>query len=78
MDHGTQCPYCIRRHTKATLRHGASHEELMKGAWVASEMRVGAAYAHSLLAIEEMKNRDSEECVSGRLAWRVDERTVPD
>lgn len=53
--HVTQCPYCIRGHTKAALRHGASDEELMEAIWVAAEMRAGGAYAHSALAIEEME-----------------------
>ena len=52
--HVTQCPYCIKGHTKAALRHGASQEELMEAIWVAAEMRAGGAYAHSILAIEEM------------------------
>ena len=58
--HVTQCPYCIRGHTKAALRHGATAEEIMEAIWVAAEMRAGAAYAHSALAldtIEEAKNR---------------------
>jgi len=53
--HVTQCPYCIKGHTRAALRHGASQEELMEAIWVAAEMRAGGAYAHSLLAIEEMR-----------------------
>ena len=53
--HVTQCPYCIKGHTKAALRHGASPEELMEAIWVATEMRAGGAYAHSVLAIEEME-----------------------
>src|SRR5450759_2742703 len=53
--HVTQCPYCIKGHTKAALRHGASQEELMEAIWVAAEMRAGGAYAHSVLAIEEME-----------------------
>jgi AhpD family alkylhydroperoxidase len=53
--HVTQCPYCIKGHTKAALRHGASREELMEAIWVAAEMRAGGAYAHSVLAIEEME-----------------------
>jgi AhpD family alkylhydroperoxidase len=53
--HVTQCPYCIRGHTKAALKHGASQEELMEAIWVAAEMRAGGAYAHSVLAIEEME-----------------------
>lgn len=52
--HATQCPYCIRGHTKAALRHGATKQELMEAIWVAAEMRAGAAYAHSALAIDEM------------------------
>jgi AhpD family alkylhydroperoxidase len=52
--HVTQCPYCIKGHTKAALRHGASREELMEAIWVAAEMRAGGAYAHAILAIQEM------------------------
>ena len=52
--HVTQCPYCIRGHTKAALRHGATREELMEAIWVAAEMRAGAAYGHSALAIAAM------------------------
>src|SRR5918993_5981597 len=53
--HVTQCPYCIKGHTKAALRAGASREELMEAIWVAAEMRAGGAYAHSILAIEDME-----------------------
>jgi AhpD family alkylhydroperoxidase len=52
--HVTQCPYCIRGHTKAALRQGATPEELMEAIWVAAEMRAGGAYAHSALALEAM------------------------
>lgn len=58
--HITQCPYCIRGHTKAALRHGATSEEIMEAIWVAAEMRAGGAYAHSTLAldtIEEVNRR---------------------
>jgi AhpD family alkylhydroperoxidase len=58
--HITQCPYCIRGHTKAALRHGASPEEIMEAIWVAAEMRAGGAYAHSALAldtIDEVKSK---------------------
>lgn len=34
--HVTQCPYCIRGHTKAALRHGATAEEIMEAIWVAA------------------------------------------
>ena len=49
--HVTQCPYCIKGHTKAALAAGATPEELMEAIWVAAEMRAGAAYAHSALAL---------------------------
>ncbi|HET6725749.1 MAG TPA: carboxymuconolactone decarboxylase family protein, partial [Gammaproteobacteria bacterium] len=47
--HTTQCPYCIRGHTNAALRAGASESEIMEAIWVAAEMRAGGAYAHSAL-----------------------------
>jgi AhpD family alkylhydroperoxidase len=53
--HVTQCPYCIRGHTAAALRHGVSPEELMEAIWVAAEMRAGGSYAHSTLALAEME-----------------------
>lgn len=52
--HVTQCPYCIKGHTKAALRHGATRQELMEAIWVAAEMRAGGAYAHSALALATM------------------------
>ena len=56
--HVTQCPYCIRAHTKAALKAGASREEIMEAIWVAAEMRAGAAYAHSALALDAMGKSD--------------------
>lgn len=53
--HVTQCPYCIKGHTKAALRHGATEQELMEAIWVAAEMRAGGAYAHAALAVEQME-----------------------
>jgi AhpD family alkylhydroperoxidase len=61
--HVTQCPYCIRGHTKAAVQHGATPEEIMEAIWVAAEMRAGAAYAHSALALDtilHVENKDSE------------------
>ncbi|MCC7339928.1 MAG: carboxymuconolactone decarboxylase family protein [Bryobacterales bacterium] len=52
--HTTQCPYCIRAHTKRALAKGATEQEIMEAIWVAAEMRAGAATAHSTLAIDEM------------------------
>jgi len=50
--HVTQCPYCIKSHTKAALRAGATEAQLMEAIWVAAEMRAGGAYAHSSLVLE--------------------------
>lgn len=52
--HTTQCPYCIRGHTQAALREGASEQEIMEAIWVAAEMRAGGAFAHSNIALEAM------------------------
>lgn len=52
--HVTQCPYCIRSHTKQAMQKGASKEEIMEAIWVAAEMRSGAAYAHGTIAMDEM------------------------
>ncbi|HKV80538.1 MAG TPA: carboxymuconolactone decarboxylase family protein [Candidatus Sulfotelmatobacter sp.] len=53
--HVTQCPYCIRAHTRSARQKGASEKEIMEAIWVAAEMRAGAAIAHSALAIDVMK-----------------------
>ena len=58
--HVTQCPYCIRGHTGAALRHGATPEEIMEAIWVAAEMRAGGAYAHSALALDTIAHRQAE------------------
>ncbi len=52
--HVTQCPYCIRSHTRMAMHKGASREEIMEAIWVAAEMRSGGAYAHSVIALDEM------------------------
>jgi AhpD family alkylhydroperoxidase len=56
--HVTQCPYCIKGHTKAALRHGATKQEIMEAIWVAAEMRAGGAYAHAALAIDTMEESE--------------------
>ena len=53
--HVTQCPYCIRGHTRGAQRRGATAEEIMEAIWVAAEMRAGAAFAHSALALETLE-----------------------
>jgi AhpD family alkylhydroperoxidase len=59
--HVTQCPYCIKGHTKAALRDGATPEEVMEAIWVAAEMRAGAAYAHSALALETIEEASGRQ-----------------
>jgi AhpD family alkylhydroperoxidase len=53
--HVTQCPYCIRGHTKLAHRKGATGEEIMEAVYVAAEMRAGAAYAHSTIAVDALE-----------------------
>jgi AhpD family alkylhydroperoxidase len=58
--HVTQCPYCIRAHTHGALDAGGSPEEIMEAIWVAAEMRAGAAYAHSTIAIDALRERSEK------------------
>ena len=58
--HVTQCPYCIRGHTKAALSAGATPEELMEAVWVASEMRAGGAYAHATLLLDTIAEHEAK------------------
>lgn len=58
--HVTQCPYCIRGHTRLAHRKGASPEQIMEAIWVAAEMRAGGAYAHATLALHALV--EEEEC----------------
>ena len=52
--HVTQCPYCIKGHTRLARQKGASPEEIMEAIWVAAEMRAGGAYAHATLALHAL------------------------
>jgi AhpD family alkylhydroperoxidase len=58
--HVTQCPYCIRGHTNAAMQQGAPREEVMEAIWVAAEMRAGAAYAHSALALDTIAHHEDD------------------
>lgn len=58
--HVTQCPYCIRSHTQRARQKGATGQEIMEAIWVAAEMRAGAAYAHSALAIDVMSHEETK------------------
>lgn len=57
--HVTQCPYCIRGHTRAAMRRGATPQELMEAIWVAAEMRAGGAYAHSAISLSTINEEQS-------------------
>ena len=63
--HVTQCPYCIRGHTAEALKHGASEQQIMEAIWVAAEMRAGAAYAHSTLALDTMEHAHQDDAAPG-------------
>ncbi len=58
--HVTQCPYCIRGHTQAAMRHGATAQQVMEAIWVAAEMRAGGAYAHANLALDVIERHQGE------------------
>ncbi|ASK66242.1 alkylhydroperoxidase [Brachybacterium avium] len=56
--HVTQCPYCIKGHTRLASRAGATDEQIMEAIWVAAEMRAGGAYAHSTLALDVLDGHE--------------------
>jgi len=56
--HVTQCPYCIKGHTPAAAREGASRQEIMEAIWVAAEMRSGGAAAHAPMAFDSLPDED--------------------
>ena len=58
--HVTQCPYCIRGHTKRARQKGVSEQEIMEAIWVAAEMRAGGATSHSALAIDTMSEEEAK------------------
>jgi len=59
--HVTQCPYCIRGHTKSALQKGVTPQEIMEAIWVAAEMRARGAYAHSILALDTITHVQSHK-----------------
>lgn len=61
VEHATQCPYCIRGHTRGALRAGASEAEVMEAIWIAAEKGAGAAYAHSTIALSEKGRIEEHE-----------------
>lgn len=65
--HVTQCPYCIKGHTRLASREGATPQEIMESIWVAAEMRAGGAYAHATLALHELNaERSATNSVGGQ------------
>ena len=54
--HVTQCPWCIEGHVKAAQRAGATPKQIIEAIWVAAEMRAGAAFAHSVKALDLMED----------------------
>jgi AhpD family alkylhydroperoxidase len=62
--HVTQCPYCIRGHTRLAHRAGATDEQVMEAIWVAAEMRAGAAFAHAAIALETLPGDELSDAAS--------------
>jgi AhpD family alkylhydroperoxidase len=74
--HVTQCPYCIRGHTRLAHRCGASEQEIMQAIWVAAEMRAGGAYAHSVIALDALAAEDRDQRGERRPALRPEPSTA--
>lgn len=56
--HTTQCPYCIRSHTKDALKAGASRAEIMEAIWIAAAGRASSAYSHAGISRRQMEIDD--------------------
>ena len=59
--HVTQCPYCIRGHTRGALIKGASKEEIMEAIWIAAAGRASSSYSHAALSVDQMDANDGHE-----------------
>jgi hypothetical protein len=55
IDPKADLPFLSAVRHRAAMRMGASENEFMEAIWVAAEMRAGGAYAHSIMAIEEIE-----------------------
>jgi len=73
--HVTQCPYCIRGHTTAAMRSGATAEEIMEAIWVAAEMRAGGSYAHSILALDTIAHHGEAHPATPQTDEGIDKRS---
>jgi AhpD family alkylhydroperoxidase len=74
--HVTQCPYCIRGHSRLAHRRGASGQEIMEAIWVAAEMRAGGAYAHSVIALDALAAEDHDQRGERSPALRTEPSTA--
>ena len=48
----TRCPYCIEGHAKASIKAGASKEELAEAIQIAMALNAGAVVAHRNFALD--------------------------
>src|SRR5690625_2180387 len=61
VDHVTGCVYCIDLHVTAVKKAGASKEELSEAIFVATALKAGSAFAHSVNALNAYDdNRDDD------------------
>jgi AhpD family alkylhydroperoxidase len=74
--HVTQCPYCIRGHSRLAHRCGATEQEIMEAIWVAAEMRAGGAYAHSVIALDALAADDHHQRGERSSALRTEPSTA--
>lgn len=64
--HVTQCPWCIHSHSRQAMRKGANKQEIMEAVWIAAEMRAGAAYSHSALAMEDIMDIEAKNAAKNK------------
>ncbi|MGI9558662.1 MAG: carboxymuconolactone decarboxylase family protein [Thermodesulfobacteriota bacterium] len=58
--HITSCPYCIRSRTTASLKAGATEQEIVEVIYVSMRLAMGAPYAFSSIAFEALEHMEKK------------------
>src|SRR5690625_3888875 len=71
--HVTGCAYCIDLHVTAVKKAGASKEELSEAIFVATALKAGASFAHSVNALNAYDDNEDEDLYKASYFERIKE-----
>ncbi len=71
--HVTGCAYCIDLHVTAVKKAGASKEELSEAIFVATALKAGSAFAHSVNALNAYDDNEDEDLYKASYFERIKE-----